>query len=174
MWEDYAVLSRWSLNLIITCGMEPAYQCRRLRLDSWVRKILWRRESLESSMDRGVWGDGGYISWGHRVRQYWVTNTLLYTLSRWSLNPIVQGRERSDTGEEGELKVEAEIWVVQSQRYAGTHQKLEARNFPLQNLLREYGLYDFCIPVKFINFHSPEQVKNSHQFYGVFYTTTRN
>ena len=68
--------------------------------------------------------------------------------------------ERSDIGEEGEVKVETEIWVVQSQRYAGTHQKLEARNFPLQNLLRDYGFYDSCIPVKCIDVHSPEQVKN--------------
>ena len=29
--------------------------------------------------------------------------------------------ERSDIGEEGEVKLKAEIWVVQSQKYAGTH-----------------------------------------------------
>ena len=59
MWEDYAVLSRWSLNPIITCCIEPACQWRRLGLDSWVRKIPWRRECLENSTDRRAWWRGG-------------------------------------------------------------------------------------------------------------------
>lgn len=102
----------------------------------WVRKILWRRESW-----RALWTEepGVRVGTFHGVTESdnteWSTH-LLYTLSRWSKSNQYKA-ERSDTGEEGELKVEAEIWVVQLQRYAGIHQKLESRNF-LQNLFEEY------------------------------------
>ena len=45
-------------------GKESACQCKRLRFDSWVRKIPWRRKQqptpvflLGNPMDRGAWRD---------------------------------------------------------------------------------------------------------------------
>ena len=49
-------------------GKESAYQCRRHKFDTWVRKVTWIRKwqysCLENLMDREVWQD--YSPWGRK------------------------------------------------------------------------------------------------------------
>ena len=58
-------------------------QCRRPCFDPWVRKIPWRREWLPTPVflprkSHGQRSLGSYTPWDRRVRQDWVTNTLLF------------------------------------------------------------------------------------------------
>ena len=62
----YPVWASWWFS-----GKEYACQCRKPRLDSWVRKIPGRKNGyplqyscLGSSIDRGAWT--GYSPWGHK------------------------------------------------------------------------------------------------------------
>ena len=75
-------LSTWWLRWKRTC-----LQCRRLRFDPWVGKILWRKEWLptpvflpgEFNTQRSL---AGYIPWSCRVRHDWETNTNRQTTTR--------------------------------------------------------------------------------------------
>ena len=62
-------------------GKESACQCRRCKLDPWVRKISWRRTwqptlvfSLGNPMDSGAWQ--ATVHGGHRMSQIQLSNSV--------------------------------------------------------------------------------------------------
>ena len=67
--SNFKVYPVWASSWL--SGKESACQCKRPRLDSWVRKIPWRRNGyplqysgLGGSIDRGAWT--GHSPWGHK------------------------------------------------------------------------------------------------------------
>ena len=70
-------------------GKEPAWQCRRLGFDPWVRKIPWKRKwqptpVLLPGKSHGRRNLAGYTPWGHkRVGHNLATKTTRATSGIW-------------------------------------------------------------------------------------------